>query len=435
MAHSLLKKIARAVVPPPDMDARAQRHSAKVVGAWSELLTGRGEVSGAALAREALGAWQRLAPEYRAAFFDQLAASFTPDTEILRAASSAWLATPTPENLIALQQASASPRQELFRRINQAPGGTAMLVALRAELLAGLAERPRWRVIDADLTHLFNSWFNRGFLSLERIDWHTPAIVLEKLIEYEAVHEISGWRDLRRRLQNDRRCFGFFHPALPDEPLIFIEVALTRGIASAIGPLLALDAPVSDPEKADTAMFYSITNCQPGLRGVSFGNLLIKQVAQKLGEEFPRIKTFSTLSPIPGFRAWLNRQPGMQPLMEGLRRADWHTDHTAAEALATELLPLCAYYLTSAMKDNEPLDAVARFHLGNGARAERLNWLADLSPRGLERSAGMMVNYVYHLDDIEANHEAYVMEHRVASTHELRRLARGCAPAAAARKV
>ena len=427
MAQSIFKKIARAVVPPPNIEARATRHASKAIAAWRELLSSRGEVSGAALARDALTAYQQLEPPYRAAFFDQLAAEFNPAEVALRSASEAWLTSPTAENLIALQEAAAAPRQELFRRLNQAPEGTATLVSLRGDILAGLPAHPGWQVIDADLTHLFNSWFNRGFLSIERIDWRTPAIVLEKLIEYEAVHEISGWPDLRRRLQSDRRCFGFFHPALPDEPLIFIEVALTRGIASAIQPLLAVDAPVADADKADTAMFYSITNCQPGLRGVSFGNLLIKQVAQKLGEEFPRIKTFSTLSPIPGFCSWLNRQPSLAALSETVRNGGWRNDATARSALEGKLMPLCAHYLTSVLKNNEPIDPVARFHLGNGARAERLNWLADMSPRGIERSAGMMVNYVYRLDDIEANHEAYVMDHRVASTHELRRLARECA--------
>ena len=436
MVRSLLKRIARSVVPPPDEAARATRYAGKVIDAWRELLSGRGEVSGAALAREAFNAYQQLDAEHVSAFYDQLAAEFGPGENALRAAGEAWLAGPTPENLITLQQASASPRQELFRRINQAPGGTTMLVAARKQLLEGLAEHPQWSVIDADLTHLFNSWFNRGFLSLERIDWHTPAIVLEKLIDYEAVHEISGWPDLRRRLQADRRCFGFFHPALPDEPLIFIKVALTRGIASAIQPLLALDAPVADPAKADTAMFYSITNCQPGLRGVSFGNLLIKQVAQKIGEEFPRIKTFSTLSPIPGLTAWLSKAaPGMAQrsdtqatldAINALNDPSWHNDAPTRDALGKVLPALAAHYLTTVMKNGEPIDPVARFHLGNGARAERLNWLADTSRRGIKRCAGMMVNYVYHLDDIESNHEAYVREHRVAATHELRRLAREC---------
>jgi malonyl-CoA decarboxylase len=295
---------------------------------------------------------------------------------------------------------------------------------------------PQWKSIDSDLEHLFGSWFNRGFLTLERIDWYTPAIVLEKLIEYEAVHEIAGWNDLRRRLAADRRCFAFFHPALPHEPLIFIEVALTKGISSAIEPLLALEAPQLDPHAADTAIFYSITNCQTGLRGISFGNLLIKQVAQRLGQEFPRIKTFATLSPIPGFSAWLKTMraeareaPDGQRQDDALKlldSADWHKKPEEAERLRKALMPYTAYYLACAKQNREAADPVARFHLGNGARLERLNWLADTSKRGLQQSAGMMVNYLYRLEEVEQNHEVYVREQKVAASRELRRLAADC---------
>lgn len=432
MATSLLKRLVRTVVPPPNEVARANRHAGRVIDTWRELLSERGEVSGAAIARDALAAYRDLDPAYLPTFFDRLAAEFSPEERVLRGAAESYIALPSADNLMRLQRAAASPRQELFRRLNQAAEGTATLVDMREILLAALTAHPEWQVIDADLVHLFNSWFNRGFLSLQRIDWHTPAIVLEKLIEYEAVHEISGWPDLRRRLQGDRRCFAFFHPALPNEPLIFIEVALVRGISSAVQPLLDIKAPVGDPEKADTAVFYSITNCQPGLRGVSFGNLLIKQVAQRLGEEFPRIKTFSTLSPIPGFTAWLATHgatltPSAQSAVAALKTAGWHQQPEAAASLQKVLTPLCAHYLLNAQHEGAPADPVARFHLGNGARAERLNWLADTSARGLKNCAGMMVNYVYHLDQIEDNHELYVREHRVAATHELRRLARDSA--------
>ncbi len=429
MGTSILNRLVRTVVPPPNEAARATRHARRVIDAWQELLSNRGEVSGAAVAREALHAYRNLPPSARPAFFTQLATAFAPDQNALRAACEAWLADPSLAQLTQLQAIAEPPLQELFRRLNQAPGGTAALIDVRRHVLAG---HEQWQVIDAVLGHLFNSWFNRGFLTLQRIDWHTPAFVLEKLIEYEAVHEISGWNDLRRRLQADRRCFAFFHPALPDEPLIFIEVALVRGISSSIQPLIDLETPVADPEKADTAVFYSITNCQPGLRGVSFGNLLIKQVAQKIGEEFPRIKTFSTLSPIPGFAAWLARGMGdvqAQPVLDAinaLNTPDWHRQSELAASMKTVLAPLCAHYLLTVMHNGAPADPVARFHLGNGARAERLNWLADTSARGLKNCAGMMVNYVYHLDQIEGNHEAYVREHRVAATHELRRLAREC---------
>ena len=265
-----------------------------------------------------------------------------------------------------------------------------------------------------------SSWFNRGFLTLQRIDWRTSALVLEKLARYEAVHAFSGWRDLHRRLQADRRCFAFFHPALPDEPLIFIEVALTRGISDKVQPLLDQSSPVGDPLEADTAIFYSITNCQEGLRGIHFGNLLIKQVVQQLGQEFPRLRNFATLSPVPGFRAWLStiskealEAEGGRAITDTLRRIeekDWHKNAQVAHRVQNTLVPLCAYYLIHARHDGDALDPVARFHLGNGASLERINWLADTSRRGLQQSAGLMVNYLYRLEDVEENHEIYVKE-------------------------
>ena len=312
-----------------------------------------------------------------------------------------------------------------------APGATAALVDMRRRLLRELKANPDWVGVDADLEHLFGSWFNRGFLRLERIDWRTPALILEKLIEYEAVHEIAGWKDLHRRLASDRRCFAFFHPALPEEPLIFIEVALTERISTTVAPLLDPDSPEVDPARADCAMFYSITNCQDGLRGISFGNLLIKQVVHELGGEFPRLKTFATLSPVPGFRAWLAgiaRDYAVSvPDLARLDERDWFENAAVAERLRPPLMGLCAHYLTAVKKDDEPLDAVARFHLGNGARMEKLNWLADTSKPGMQRSAGIMVNYLYRLADVEKNHEAFVREHEVAASHELKKLARECA--------
>ena len=335
-----------------------------------------------------------------------------------------------------LQEVVESARQELFRRLNMAPGGTAALVAMRRELLRGLKKHPDWRAIDADLLHLFRSWFNRGFLRLERIDWRTPAIVLEKLIEYEAVHAMQGWHDLRRRLEADRRCFAFFHPQLRDEPLIFIEVALTRGMSAQVQPLLDMAAPVATAERADCAIFYSITNCQEGLRGISFGNLLIKQVAEELKRELPHLRSFATLSPIPGFRRWLAApDTRVAPVGRAERRAAARAageDRGAGlayrrrgtEALQKLLMRLCAWYLLHAKQGAEPLDPVARFHLGNGAALERLNWLGDTSESGMARSAGMMVNYVYRLADVERNHERYFSEHAVVASRAVEKLAR-----------
>ena len=432
-ASSFFKRLLREVVHPSE-GLRVERQARKAVDLCRALLSEQGEFSGAALARDALEAYYELPDSGVAAFFDHLVHEFSPDTdEILRAAD-AYREAPSWDRLLALEQAVEPARQELFRRLNTAPEGTAGLVAMRRQVLRGLKEHPDWRVIDADLAHLLGSWFNRGFLRLERIDWNTPAIVLEKLSAYEAVHQIRGWRDLRRRLEADRRCFAFFHPALPREPLIFIEVALTRGLSTAVQPLLDVNAPIAEPAKADTAIFYSITNCQEGLRGISFGNLLIKQVVQELQAELPRIGRFATLSPLPGFRGWLesaaadlknSRKAGATAqTLQRLQDPDWYQHAELAESLKPVLLQLAASYLFEAKQGGEPLDAVARFHLGNGARIERLNWLADISEQGMRRSAGVMVNYEYRLSDLEENHEAFAREHRVIASSDVRRLAR-----------
>jgi len=409
--------------------SRATGHRAgRMVALCHALLSERGEVSGARLAREALAAYHALDEISLRLFFDLLVQQFSPDPEAVERCAAAYRDAPTQANLIALQSAVEPPRQELFRRLNMAPGGTGVLVDMRERLLNEVRDKPEWAGIEADLAHLLASWFNRGFLVLQRIDWRTSALILEKLIQYEAVHEIHGWNDLHRRLGADRRCYAFFHPALPDEPLIFIEVALTRGLASSVQPLLEPDAPMVDPGVAKCAIFYSITNCQRGLRGVSFGNLLIKQVAEDLGREFPRIKTFATLSPVPGFRRWLGEtataHPELGAVLAKLDAPGWHEGGAASGDLQRDLTRLCAYYLLHAKQGHEALDTVERFHLGNGAQLERINWLGDTSPSGLVRSAGMMVNYVYRLDAVERNHEAYAREHRVVALHRIESLAK-----------
>ena len=403
------------------------------LGALCEaLLAEPAEFAGTTLARQALAAYKALDERCRHEFFDVLARAYSPPVEVVGAAADAYRLEPSSENFIRLQEAVDPPRQELFRRLNMAPGGTAALVEMRRILLKGLKANPQWRVIDADLRHLLRSWFNRGFLRMERIDWRTSAIVLEKLIQYEAVHAIHGWRDLRRRLEADRRCYGFVHPQLPDEPIIFIEVALARGMSAHVQPLLDVNSPVADPQQADSAMFYSITNCQEGLRGISFGNLLIKQVAEDLKREFPHLERFATLSPIPGFRHWLDESRVRLSLGGGgnervalLSRLDdpaWHLGEIPRE-LESLLLRLCAYYLLNAKQDKEPLDPVARFHLANGAVLERLNWMGDSSEQGMARSGGMMVNYVYWLAEVEKNHERYFRDHVVVASSALRKLA------------
>jgi Malonyl-CoA decarboxylase C-terminal domain/Malonyl-CoA decarboxylase N-terminal domain len=303
---------------PTRLNGSGPRHlsraARKAIVLCRNLLSERGEVSGTLLAGEALAAYQTLDEGSRSGFFDLLAQEFSPDPEKVGLAGDAYRTHPSPENLIHLQAAVESPREELFRRLNLAPGGTRVLVELRGRLLSKLDENPHWEAVVADLERLLIAWFNRGFLELRRIDWRTSALVLEKPIRYEAVHEIQGWNDLRRRLEADRRCYAFFHPSLPDEPIIFIEAALTQGMADKVQPLLDPDSPVLPPESADCAMFYSITNCQEGLRGVPFGSFLIKQVVEDLGREFPRIRKFATVSPVPGFREWLASNPDLADL-------------------------------------------------------------------------------------------------------------------------
>ena len=410
------------------MDGRMQQ----LFALCDALLSESGEYASMALARETLAGYEALDEGGRQAFFDVLAQQYSPLPDTVARAANAYQTDPSAENLIRLQESVDSPRQELFRRLNMAPGGTAALVEMRK----GLKAKPQWRVIDSDLMHLLRSWFNRGFLRLERIDWRTSAMVLEKLIQYEAVHAIQGWRDLRRRLEADRRCFAFFHPQLPDEPIIFIEVALTRSMSAHIQPLIDIGAPVT-PANCDCAMFYSITNCQEGLRGISFGNLLIKQVAEELRREFPHLRRFATLSPIPGFRRWLEQKRSERPKelapLAKLEQPDWHLGEVS-DALQRMLLRLCAYYLLHAKQDGEPLDPVARFHLGNGAALERVNWMGDISESGMSRSAGLMVNYVYWLNELERNHERYFREQAIAASPAVEKLARECLLAAGAEK-
>jgi malonyl-CoA decarboxylase len=305
---------------------------------------------------------------------------------------------------------------------------------MREQLLDAMDHRDDLSDIDSDFVHLFTSWFNRGFLVLRRIDWSTPAIVLEKIIRYEAVHELQDWDDLRRRIDPpDRRCYAFFHPALIDDPLIFVEVALLREIPAAIAPILSNKRDQVDPERATTAVFYSITNCQRGLAGVSFGHFLIKQVVEELSRELGRVSTFVTLSPAPNFAVWLQRERTNtasiaideedREALAAIDRSDWWRDSATAEKVREPMLRAAAwYYVRGRNRRGLPLDAVARFHLGNGARLERLDWLGDTSERALQQSLGLMVNYLYDLDYIEKNHEAYAQQRAVVASNAVTRL-------------
>src|SRR5579885_1634870 len=401
------------------------------------LLSGRGEASRVALAREILARYAELTTGPRIAFFEALAERFGPDTARMDKAIAAWRDEPCDETAAEVHAASEPRRQELFRRLNLAPGGTAALVRMREQLMDVLPHRDDdLGAVDADFVHLFSSWFNRGFLVLQRIDWSTPAIVLEKIIRYEAVHEIRGWDDLRSRIDPpDRRCYAFFHPALVDDPLIFVEVALTRDIPGAIAPILSSTRDVTDADKARTAVFYSISNCQRGLTGVSFGNFLIKQVVEEIRRELPKLSTFVTLSPVGGFAAWLARertQEGSMALTEtdkamlaAVDEPGWWADADKAESLQDPMMRAAAWYFLRARSPRGlPLDPVARFHLGNGARLERIDWLADVSDKALAQGCGLMVNYLYDLDDIEKNHEAYAEGHTVVASSNVQRLLR-----------
>jgi malonyl-CoA decarboxylase len=392
------------------------------------LLSERGEANSVAIARQLVTRFKALPDDQQAGFFDRLSRDFSPDPQAVLSVAKAYAEQPTPENLIRLTRLAEPPRQELLRRINRTPGGTAQIVAMRRKLLSRLPAQPGLRALESDFLHLLSSWFNPGFLQMQQVDWRSPAELLEQIIRHEAVHEIDGWDDLRRRLQPDRRCFAFFHPQLPDEPLIFVEVALLPEMPSTIAPLIDKTAQPLPPSDFKVAAFYSISNCQPGLRGVSLGNFLIKRVAERLQRELPQIRRYCTLSPIPGFAKWL--QAGVPP-PEGLRRSTVERLVEARERLlkasggdlsslastarlqsldddAREALTrLCASYLVHHSATPQG-DAVARFHLDNGARLDRLNPLGDLSRKGLKQSFGMMVNYLYDLNKIEASHEQFV---------------------------
>ncbi|MBB3142689.1 malonyl-CoA decarboxylase [Halomonas organivorans] len=412
----------------------------QLAAACDTLLTGSGgEASQILVAQRILNGYDGLQADDRRAFLAMLAERHGALPEAIHAAYAAYREHEDEASLQQLIEACEPPRQELLRRLNLCPGGTYELVKMRADLLGSLADAPQLAALDADFAHLFASWFNRGFLMLESIDWNTPAAVLEKLIEYEAVHEIRDWSDLRRRLDpEDRRCYAFFHPAIGDEPLIFVEVALCRGIPGNIQTLLAGGDEVA-PEDADTAVFYSISNCQAGLKGISFGNFLIKQVVQELKRELPELDNFVTLSPVPGFAKWLEqrREAGECRLSPDnaacLDEAGWCDDAAAREALEPELLALAAHYLCEAkQRHGLPRDPVARFHLGNGASLHRLNWPADTSAKGCRQAHGLMVNYRYEPDRIEQNHEAFSREGSVVCTSEIRRHAKRAQPLLAA---
>ncbi len=411
---------------------RTEKDSRSILELCDAILSEQGEVSGSNLAANILYQFQNLDVEAKLDFFSHLAENFDLDAESVIQSAQSYLSERSAAALQALTLTAEPRRRELLRRINQTPGATELLVRMREDLLDMLADNPQLKCLDDDFEYLFSSWFNRGFLVLKPIDWKTPANILEKIIEYEAVHTINDWDDLRRRLQpEDRSCFAFFHPAMPEEPLIFVEVALTNEVPQSVNKLLAESRDLVDPGKFDTAVFYSISNCQRGLQGVSFGNFLIKQVVHDLKQDFPNLSTFVTLSPIPRFRSWFAKEfegSELANVME-IQQAFENLQVDTAEEVLKDLekpmrILLAKYFLVEQRSDGKPIDPVARFHLGNGASLLRFNWMADITENGLRQSAGMMVNYKYDLSTVETNHETYVGEGTVNTTREIRSLAK-----------
>jgi len=433
------------------------------------------EIGGEASARQRVATlaslYRGLNDDGRTQLLGLLADEFGPDELEINRAIQAYLDAQGPGRRHAesqLRLALGSPRIRILKQFNLLPDGVKLLVDMRADVLryvgrtrelepAGTrGQRPLvdppiqhepLEVLDEELYSLLGSWFDIGNLELRRITWNSPAMLLEKLIAYEAVHEIQSWADLRNRLDSDRRCYAFFHPRMPDEPLVFVEIALVKDMADNIHSLLDESAPAFDPHAAQAAIFYSISTSQAGLRGVSFGGFLIKRVVETLSADLPRLRTFATLSPVPGFRQWLEAQarskdPGFFGAKERARLCEeagvrdphealaqlllrgFATEAQPPESLRPILTRLCAQYLVEAKHEDRPLDSVARFHLGNGARLDRINWLADTSPRGIKQSAGIMVNYLYKPDEIEDNHEAYAREGRVVISDAVKRLLR-----------
>jgi malonyl-CoA decarboxylase len=447
------QRLAAAVFPAPAESAGHQAAARLIEQARPLIEDSRarrgGELSARARAAAFAALYRGAEPAARAALLHLVTREFAPDRAALEGAIAAMQAaandTERARAEARLRRALDTPRARFFSQFNLLPEGVKFLVDLRADLLGFLPQEPALEALKVELDGLLESWFDPGFLKLERITWQSPALVLEKLIAYEAVHPIESWNDLRNRLDTDRRCYAFFHPRLPDEPLIFVEIALTRGLPPSVRLLLDQAAPVQDPWQADTAVFYSISNTQKGLRGVSLGNLLLKRVIEDLRRDFPRLKVFATLSPLPGFRRWLDEALASQrellpaeqvakfaaaighphpttALADALARPEWPHDARLREALREPMEKLCARYLLREKNGSQPLDPVAHFHLNNGAGVNRLLWLADTSERGMRQSYGMMVSYRYDLDEVDENHERFVNSGEIAAERRIERL-------------
>jgi malonyl-CoA decarboxylase len=395
------------------------------------------EVEGGRRARGVAGWYASAALNERRDMWLLMSEQFVADAQKVKLAQAQFAAAVgTPDEAVAevrYRRATVSPRRRLLQRFSAFPEGFRFLVDMRAEMLPFLKTDKRLQALDVEMEYMFSTWFDVGFLDLRRISWDSPASLIEKLIRYEAVHDIKSWADVKNRLDSDRRCYGFFHPRMPDEPLIFVEVALIDEMAASITPLLDESAAPANLAKATTAIFYSISNTQAGLRGVSFGDSLIKRVVETLHAEFPKLRHFATLSPIPGFRQWLGknmatmmaqldekeltllgRAVGFEPptAQHLLTAADTAPTLDEKSPVRRMLLRCAAHYLGGVLEEGKPLDPVARFHLGNGARVERLNWMGDPSPKGLKQSCGLMVNYLYDLKRLD-KHRAALLQGKV----------------------
>ncbi|HEY7744221.1 MAG TPA: malonyl-CoA decarboxylase [Burkholderiales bacterium] len=447
------KRLAAAVLPGAGVD-EADGTTGRVLEEIKPLLEESrsqrgGEIAARARAERIAAIYRGASPAQRTAILDLITHGFAPNREELEKAISAIQAAANDAELsraeARLRVALNSPRAKFFTQFNLLPEGVKFLVDLRADLLAALPKAPALEVLKVELDGLLESWFDPGFLELRRITWNSPALILEKLIAYEAVHPIQSWNDLRNRLDTDRRCYAFFHPRLPNEPLIFVEIALTRGLPASVQHLLDQGAPVQDPRSADTAVFYAISNTQKGLRGVSLGNLLLKRVIEDLRRDLPRLGVFATLSPMPGFRKWIEQasseKRALLPaadaeklaaalghpdpaavLHDALARPEWPADARLGEALQEPLEKLAARYLMREKSGTHPLDPVAHFHLSNGALVSRIYWLADTSARGMEQSLGMMVSYRYEPSEVEENHERFLRDGHIAAARRVQKL-------------
>ncbi|MDF1606693.1 malonyl-CoA decarboxylase [Hoeflea sp. YIM 152468] len=409
--------------------ARIKGDGRSITALCEDLIASAGEGSGYNMGQQILSRFSELTAEEEIAFFDYLNEQMDLDIERLQALTAAYQTDRTSENFANLLDAAEPKRQELLRRINRVPGATGDLVKMRARLLKLLRDNPRFGRTDVDFQHLFSSWFNRGFLVPRRIHWQSPANILEKIIKYEAVHAINDWDDLRRRVEpSDRRCYAFFHPAMPDDPLIFVEVALVKGVPASVQDILAENREILAPESADTAVFYSISNCQAGLRGVSFGNSLIKQVVGNLQAEVKSISKFVTLSPIPGFNRWLHQSIAQHPdPVVAAQDIDLAIETGELGGLAEQSQWLrrqaADYLINQKGRNGMPLDPVARFHLNNGAMVHDIHAGADLSPNGVRQACGLMVNYLYDLKKIDQFHEGFAEAHTVFTSKDVKTLA------------